>query len=171
MLHDEQIKVLYYCLLILKIWCRDCHHKFQICFQWTVRRFSSKSENNSLTHIIVPIISPNPGYSWKFSTSTVNVPVTRETSAVSVIFYWSCLLDIQAKYWCMFVHLSSEIFDIENLHQRDWIDINISGSKLIFSWLVCLLPWSFHWKRFYFPSSIILGLIQSKDNWKQKDNF
>ena len=33
--------------------------------------------------MIVPIISPNLGYSWKFSTSTVNVPVTRETSAVS----------------------------------------------------------------------------------------
>ena len=82
--------------------------------------------------MIVPIISPNLGYSWKFSTSTVNLLVTGETSAAfyTIIFYWSCLLDVDAcktKYWSMFVHLSSEIIDIENLHQRDWKDINIKA--------------------------------------------
>ena len=51
-LQNEQMKVLCYCLLVLKLWCWSFHHKFQICFHWTVRWFSNKSvssENNILT--------------------------------------------------------------------------------------------------------------------------
>ena len=51
-LQNEQMKVLCYCLLVLKLWGWSYHHKFQICFHWTVRWFSNKSvssENNILT--------------------------------------------------------------------------------------------------------------------------